>query len=160
MSGEKRSIMYSLLVENKPGVLFRVASQFRRRHFNIESIAVGITERKDTSRMTVMMYGDEQMADDFARILRRTVDVLSVDRLRPEDTVKRELALVKIEREGIELLSELFDDGRAQVLYEGDNLVVQLVGEPEDVDELVERLDEEKVLEEVVRTGVVAICRR
>lgn len=160
MSGEKRSIMYSLLVENKPGVLFRVASQFRRRHFNIESIAVGITERKDTSRMIVMMYGDEQMADDFARILRRTVDVLSVDRLRPEDTVKRELALVKIEREGIELLSELFDDGRAQVLYEGDNLVVQLVGEPEDVDELVERLDEEKVLEEVVRTGVVAICRR
>ena len=160
MNGKKGPIIYLLLVENKPGVLFRVASQFRRRHFNIESIAVGITERRDTSRMTVMMYGDDQMADDFARILRRTVDVLSVDRLRPEDAVKRELALVRVKGRGAELLSGLLDDGRARVLHEGDSYVIQLVGEPGDIDELVEKLDEEKVLEEVVRTGVVAICRR
>jgi len=156
-----KTIIYSLLVENKPGVLFRVASQFRRRHFNIESIAVGVTERRDTSRMTVTMYGDEQMADDFARILRRTIDVIDVERLRPENTIRKELALVRVRREGRDyVLSEKHGGVDVKELYTGGSLIVQVVGEPEAINEFVEELAKRKLLEEVVRTGVVAICKR
>ena len=162
MSEEKnKTIIYSLVVENKPGVLFRVASQFRRRHFNIESIVVGVTERRDTSRMTVTMFGDEQMADDFARILGRTLDVIDVERLRPENTVKRELALVRAKKEAHRHLSSANLGGLdVKQVHEGGSLIVQVVGEPEKIDALIEELVDRKLLEEVVRTGVVAICKR
>ncbi|MGC9191483.1 MAG: acetolactate synthase small subunit [Conexivisphaera sp.] len=158
MSEGGSTIIYSLTVENKPGVLFRVASQFRRRSFNIESVAVGVTERPDTSRMIITMRGDQQMAEDFARALKRTIDVIEVERLNPDRTIQKELALLKVRRGGIEAARGVAGDGELRVIGElGDVAVLQAVGSPSYISSLVGALSEGKVLEEVARTGTVAL---
>jgi acetolactate synthase-1/3 small subunit len=86
----------SLLVENKPGVLFRVVSHFKRRNYNIESIAVGPTEDKTVSRIVITMVADRRSMNSFVRLLRRTIDVLDVKTVEEDEVVARELALVKI----------------------------------------------------------------
>ncbi len=86
----------SLLVENKPGVLFRVVSHFKRRNYNIESIAVGPTEDKTVSRIVITMVADRRSMNSFVRLLRRTIDVLEVKTVEEDEVVARELALVKI----------------------------------------------------------------
>ncbi|MFP3283282.1 MAG: acetolactate synthase small subunit [Nitrososphaeria archaeon] len=157
MSGEN-AVIYSLMVENKPGVLFRVASQFRRRSFNIESVAVGVTERPDTSRMIITMRGDEQMAEDFARVLRRTVDVIDVSRMDPSRAAQRELALIRVKSGGVDVARGVGGEGELRVLGEsGEGIVLQVVGSPSYVSSLIDALDRGKVLEEVARTGVVAL---
>ena len=151
-------IIYSLIVENKPGVLFRVASQFRRRSFNIESVAVGVTERPDTSRMIITMRGDQQMAEDFARVLRRTVDVIDVDRMDPGRAVQRELALIRVKPGGKEIAGGVRGEGELKILAESsDSAIIQAIGPPDYLSSLVDALVRGKVLEEVVRTGVVAL---
>jgi acetolactate synthase-1/3 small subunit len=156
--GAAGEIIYSLVVENKPGVLFRVASQFRRRNFNIESVAVGVTERPDTSKMIITMRGDEQMAEDFARVLRRTIDVIEVRRLDPGRTVRRELALLRLGPGGLELARSVGGDGELAVIREsGGSTIAYAVGSPEYISSLVDVLGRSKVLEEVTRTGTVAL---
>ncbi len=156
--GSESLVIYSLLVENKPGVLFRVATQFRRRSFNIESVAVGVTERQDTSRMIITMRGDRQMADDLARVLRRTIDVIEVERLDPGRAVQRELALIKAGRGALELLRGVEGEGEVKPLAEGEGgVVLMAVGEPGYISRVVEALSQGKVLEEVARTGTVAL---
>ncbi|MGQ9780948.1 MAG: acetolactate synthase small subunit [Nitrososphaeria archaeon] len=86
----------SLLVENKPGVLFRVVSHFKRRNYNIESIAVGPTEDKTVSRIVITMVADRKSLNSFVRLLRRTIDVLEVKTVEEDEVVARELALVRI----------------------------------------------------------------
>src|SRR5438093_6518187 len=84
------------LVENKPGVLFRVTNLFRARSFNIESITVGSTEQKDLSRMTITTNSDERTLDQLVKQLRKLIDVVEVKVLDTEKTVYRELALIKM----------------------------------------------------------------
>ena len=86
----------SALVENKPGVLFRVTNLFRARSFNIESITVGSTEQKDLSRMTITTKSDERTLDQLVKQLRKLIDVVEVKVLDTEKTVYRELALIKM----------------------------------------------------------------
>jgi acetolactate synthase-1/3 small subunit len=86
----------SFIVENKPGVLFRVAWLIRRRNFNIESISVGPTENANISRMTITLYGDEPTVEQVVKQLRKLVDIIKVSRLDPDNTVIREMALVKV----------------------------------------------------------------
>src|SRR5213594_1398029 len=86
----------SSLVENKPGVLFRVTNLFRARNFNIESITVGSTEQKDLSRMTITTNSDERTLDQLVKQLRKLIDVVEVKVLDTEKTVYRELALIKM----------------------------------------------------------------
>ena len=96
MSGKREMKIFSLLVNNKPGVLFRITSHFKRRNYNIESIAVGPTEKSDTSRMVIAMMGDEKAAESFSRQLRRELDVLDVSRINEENAILHELAFVKV----------------------------------------------------------------
>ncbi|HXG06375.1 MAG TPA: acetolactate synthase small subunit, partial [Nitrososphaera sp.] len=84
------------LVENKPGVLFRVTNLFRARNFNIESITVGSTEQKDLSRMTITTNSDEHTLDQLVKQLRKLIDVVEVKALDTDKTVYRELALIKM----------------------------------------------------------------
>ncbi|MDQ3909193.1 MAG: acetolactate synthase small subunit, partial [Thermoproteota archaeon] len=86
----------SALVENKPGVLFRVTNLFRARSFNIESITVGSTEQQDLSRMTITTNSDEKTLDQLVKQLRKLIDVIEVKVLDTDKTVYRELALIKI----------------------------------------------------------------
>src|SRR5215210_1108300 len=89
----------SALVENKPGVLFRVTNLFRARSFNIESITVGSTEKRDLSRMTITTKTDERTLDQLVKQLRKLIDVVEVKVLDTSKTVYRELALIKMKAE-------------------------------------------------------------
>ena len=86
----------SVIVDNKPGVLFRVTNLFRARNFNIESITVGTTEQKDISRMTIAIQSDYKTLDQLVKQLRKLIDIIEVRVLDTENTVFRELALIKM----------------------------------------------------------------
>ena len=84
------------LVEDRPGVLNRVASLFRRRGFNIDSLAVGTTEELGVSRMTIVVDGPEWVADQVEKQLDKLIDVITVETLTEDEAVIRELALIKV----------------------------------------------------------------
>ncbi|MEK6943938.1 MAG: acetolactate synthase small subunit, partial [Thermoproteota archaeon] len=86
----------SILVENKPGVLFKVTNLFRARNFNIDSISVGITENPEFSRMTITTYGDEKQIQQIVKQLDKMIDTIEVKRLDEHKTVYREVVLFKI----------------------------------------------------------------
>ncbi len=149
------------LVEDRPGVLNRVASLFRRRGFNIDSLAVGATEEQGISRMTMVVDGHDGIVDQVQKQLLKLIDVVKVSDLTNEETVTRELALVKVQctadrrREVLDLI-EIF---RAQAIdVSPTSLVVQVVADEERLNALVENLRPFGVLE-MVRTGRVAMLR-
>ena len=151
------------LVENRPGVLTRVASLFRRRGFNIDSLAVGTTEQQGISRMTIVVdsEGDDTIVKQVERQLYKLIDVVQVEDLTQERVVLRELALLKVRcnsarrREVLDLV-EIF---RAQVVDVGpESMVVQIVAEEDRVEALAEQLRVFGLLE-MVRTGRVAMLR-
>ncbi len=149
------------LVEDRPGVLTRVASLFRRRGFNIHSLAVGTTEDEGISRMTIVVDGDNGIVEQVERQLYKLIDVVQVTDLTGAETVLRELALVKVRceasnrREVLDLV-EIF---RAQVVdVSSESLIIQIVAEEDRFDALVELLRPYGVLE-MVRTGSVAMLR-
>ena len=149
------------LVEDRPGVLNRVASLFRRRGFNIDSLAVGTTEEQGISRMTIVVDGHDGIVDQVQKQLLKLIDVVTVSDLTNAETVTRELALVKVQctadrrREVLDLL-EIF---RAQAIdVSPTSLVVQVVADEERLSALVENLRPYGVLE-MVRTGRVAMMR-
>src|SRR5919199_2877820 len=125
----------SALVENKPGVLFRITNLFRARNFNIESITVGSTEMPDLSRMTITLKGDERIVDQLVKQLRKLIDVVEVKVLATDRTVYRELALIKMRadtptsRMDITSFASIF---RANILDIGkETIIVELTGTPD-----------------------------
>ena len=151
----------SVLVENKPGVLARVASLFARRGYNIDSLAVSTTEREDTSRMTVVAEGDEHTLEQITKQLYKLVDVIKVYDHTGESVVDRELALIKVGADGstrseIMQISDIF---RAQIVDVGDEvLTIQCAGTEEKIDSLISLLGRFGVVE-LVRTGKVVMAR-
>ncbi len=142
-------------------MLNRVASLFRRRGFNIDSLAVGTTEERGISRMTIVVDGHDGIVDQVEKQLLKLIDVVKVSDLTNEETVTRELALVKVQctadrrREVLDLI-EIF---RAQAIdVSPTSLVVQVVADEERLSALVENLRPYGVLE-IVRTGRVAMLR-
>jgi acetolactate synthase-1/3 small subunit len=149
------------LVEDKPGVLNRVASLFRRRAFNIESLTVGHTERPGVSRMTIMIESDESSARRVVAHLYKLVNVIQVDDLADKPTVNRDLALVKVRAVGEARagLLRVVDETRAHIVDTGEStMTVEITGEPEHVDLVIRRLRPFGVVE-MVRTGLVAMQR-
>jgi acetolactate synthase-1/3 small subunit len=148
-------------LEDRPGVLNRVASLFRRRAFNIESLTVGRTEREGVSRMTVVVRADDDDARRLQANLYKLVNVISVEDVTHAHTIVRELALIKV-RAGAEVrvaamqLCEVF---RARMLdVAPETLVVEITGTQDKIDGLLEMLRPYGVLE-LVRTGAVAMTR-
>jgi len=148
-------------LEDRPGVLNRVASLFRRRGFNIESLTVGRTERPGVSRMTLVVRTDDDAARRLEANLYKLVNVLAVEDVSHAPTVVRELALIKVRanadvRAAVMQLCEVF---RARVLdVTPDVLVIEATGAQEKIDGLIEMLRPYGVLE-LVRTGAVAMTR-
>lgn len=148
-------------VENKPGVLNRVSSLFRRRNFNIDSLNVGRTENPAVSRMTIVVDSEDTEARLVEANLYKLVNVIDVQDVTHEQALLRELALIKVEasperRGEVVSLANVFD---ANVVDVGpDSLVVQIVASDERVNSLVELLRPCGVLE-IVRTGHVAMMR-
>jgi acetolactate synthase-1/3 small subunit len=151
------------LVENKPGVLNRVASLFRRRNFNIESLAVGRTENTDVSRMTVVVNcpnGDVD-AHKIEANLYKLVNVLDVQDVTHQPSVTRDLALIKVKvnperRPEVNNLVEIF---RARIVdVAADSVIVEITGTEDKIEGMVELLRPVGIVE-MVRTGQIAMTR-
>src|SRR5262249_46143398 len=131
------------LVENRPGVLNRVASLFRRRGFNIDSLAVGTTEDPGISRMTIVVEGPANISQQVEKQLDKLIDVVTVENLTDQDAVVRELALIKVASrpdQRREIL-DLVDIFRAQVVdVSPSSLIIQLTAAEETLDALLENL--------------------
>lgn len=151
----------SVVVENNPGVLMRVASLIRRRGFNIESVAVGPNEDPRTSRMTLVVEGDEAVLEQINKQLQKLVEVLKVQDLARERSVSRELALIKVHadpgrRSQILQLAQVF---RANVVDVGrKTMMLEVTGDSEKVEALLS-LAREFGIQEVARTGAIALER-
>jgi acetolactate synthase I/III small subunit len=151
----------SVLVENKPGALARVAIMFRRRGFNIESLAVGPTERHDVSRITLRVDCAEHALEQIEKQIHKLVNVLRVNELVPGESVERELALIKVaappsRRAELLALAEAFT---ARVADLGpDAMVFEVVGRPEEIDSF-EELVRPHGVKELVRTGRIGLSR-
>lgn len=152
---------FVVYVEDKPGVLNRVASLFRRRAFNIESLTVGHTELPGVSRMTITMLADADVARRVEANLYKLVNVLSVENVTALPSVMRDLALIKVQADSAtraELL-QVCDVFRARAVdVTSEALIVEITGTEEKIEGLCEVLRPFGILE-MVRTGRVAMTR-
>jgi len=151
----------SVLVENKPGVLARVAGLFSRRAFNIHSLAVGPTEHPEISRITVVVDVDELPLEQVTKQLNKLVHVLKIVELDAAKSVQRELLLVKVRcdaRQRADVL-QVVDLFRAHVVdVAPDSVVIEAIGNPEKLEALLTALAPHD-LREIVQSGTVAIGR-
>ncbi len=151
----------AVLVENSPGVLVRVAGLFSRRGFNIESLAVGVTEDPRISRMTIVVEGDDRVVEQVSKQLNKLINVLKVSDLSEEESVARELALIKVNADPAHRASvlQIVDIFRAKVVDVGKrSMVIEITGAEEKINALLDLLREFGI-KEVVRTGKIAMAR-
>lgn len=150
-----------ILVEDKPGVLNRIASLFRRRAYNIESLTVGHTDMPGISRMTVTVEGDQHHIERLTAYLYKLVNVIQVEDLTNKKMVIRDLALIKVNT-GSEKRAEIFqmvEVFRARVVdVTTQSLIIEITGDSDKIDGFVEVLKPLGIIE-MVRTGAVAMER-
>ncbi|TJY40971.1 acetolactate synthase small subunit [Cohnella pontilimi] len=151
----------SILVNDQPGVLQRVSGLFGRRGFNIESITVGASEESGLSRMVIVTTGDDRTIEQVQKQLYKLIDVIKVIDISSNPMVARELGLIKINAEPAarpEVLG-IVETFRAAVVDIGPNtLIVQVVGDTDKIDAMVELLKPYGI-RELSRTGVTALAR-
>ena len=149
------------LVQDRPGVLTRVASMFRRRGYNIASLAVGKSEQLGLSRMTVVVNGDDDTVTQVTKQLDKLIEVIHVSNISNEEIVVRELALIKVSstttnRGEIIQIANLF---RANIVDVGTkSMVIEITGEEDKIQALYNLLEPFGILE-MLRTGRVAMVR-
>ncbi|KUI18770.1 acetolactate synthase small subunit [Mycobacterium sp. GA-1285] len=151
----------SVLVEDKPGVLARVASLFSRRGFNIQSLAVGATEQKNMSRMTIVVSVDEAPLEQITKQLNKLVNVIKIVEQEEENSVSRELALIKVRTDASTRgqVIEAVNLFRAKVVdVSTESLTVEATGTPEKLEALL-RVLEPFGIREIVQSGVVSLSR-
>ena len=152
----------SLIVENKPGILFKITHLFRSRNFNIDSISVGVMENPEYSKMTITTYGDEHQIEQIVKQLDKMIDTVEVKHLDEHKTVYRELSIFKIK------LSNANDSMKINELanaYGGkvhdvkkESLMVELTATPDQI-KAFEELAKPFGIIDVARTGVAALQR-
>ncbi len=149
------------LVENKPGVLNRVVSLFRRRGFNISSLTVGETENPEISRMTIVVNGSAEIVEQVRKQLEKLIDVVRVYNITEEPMVARELALIKVKADSISRseIIEIVDIFRASIVdVAADSLTIEVTGDEEKIDSLLNLLRGFGI-KEVAITGRIAMPR-
>jgi len=150
-----------VLVEDKPGVLARVASLFSRRGFNIQSLAVGATEQKNMSRMTIVVSVEESPLEQITKQLNKLVNVIKIVEQEPDNSVDRELALIKVRADATtrSQVIEAVNLFRAKVVdVSTESLTVEATGTPEKLEALL-RVLEPYGIRELVQSGVVSLSR-
>ena len=151
----------AVLVENRPGVLTHISGLISRRAFNIESIAAGYTEEPETTRITIVVEGDEIELEQVVNQLSKLVDVIKISDLTSIDSIHRELALIKVKastetRSDIVNIVEIF---RAKIVdVNRETMVIELSGEETKIDALCQVLEDHGIIE-IVRTGKIALSR-
>jgi len=156
-----RKHVLSILVENKPGVLTRIAGLFARRGFNIDTLVVGPTDDEQLSRITLTVDGAMHPIDQVTKQLHKLVNVLKIRDLEPGDTVSRELALFKIAADGAQRaevlqVCEIFRGNVVDVTRK--SLIVEITGTTDKI-EAFEEMVRPFGLVEMMRTGEIAISR-
>jgi len=152
----------SILVENKPGILFKITHLFRARNFNIDSISVGTTDNPDYSKMTITTYGDEKRIEQIVKQLDKMIDTVKVEHLDEHKTVFRELSIFKIKLNnandsmGINKLANAYG-GKVHDVKK-DSIMVELTATPDQI-KAFEELAKPFGIIDVARTGVAALQR-
>jgi acetolactate synthase-1/3 small subunit len=151
----------SVLVENRHGVLTRVAGMFSRRGYNIDSLTVGVTEDPTISRMTIVVKGDDEVLEQVTKQLNKLIEVIRVTDLKNEDTVERELAMIKV-RSDVSSRSEIMqiaDIFRARIIdVAPKSMTIEITGDDTKI-EAIEQLLRPFGIKEMVRTGKIAMKR-
>ena len=163
MNGSQEGHTISALVEDKPGVLNRITSMFRRRGYNIASLAVGPSEQPQFSRMTFVVEGNPHTVEQVAKNLNKLIDVIKVVDISDENSVRRELALIRVRCNSMPLseLKTLVDIFGAKIVDTApDSLIIEVTGKSNKVDDLTNNLAGIGFqVQEVMRTGTVAMSR-
>jgi acetolactate synthase-1/3 small subunit len=156
-----RSHTLSVLVEDTPGVLARVAALFSRRGFNIQSLAVGPTEQKDMSRMTIVVSAEETPLEQITKQLNKLINVIKISELDEDNSVSRELALIKVRADAgsRSQVIEAVNLFRAKVIdVAPDTLTIEATGNRGKIEALL-RVLEPFGIRELVQSGVVSLSR-
>ena len=159
MSGTQHTLV--ALVEDKPGVLNRMASLFRRRGFNIDSIAVGHSEQPNFSRITIVVNGSTPVVEQVRKQLDKIIDVVKVTEISSDEMVNRELALIKVKANSTTRseIMQIVDIFRANIVDVGaDSVVVEVTGNEDKIDSLYNLLRGFGI-KELARTGQLAMTR-
>lgn len=156
-----QKVVFSILVDNTSGVLSRIAGLFSRRGYNIDSLTVGVTADPRYSRATVVTKGDQQILDQIEKQLNKLEDVVDIKRLDPDNSVSRELLLVKVlcdekNRQNIISIADIF---RAKIVDVSiQSLVIELVGSQSKLSAFLRMLKDVEILE-LARTGLTGLSR-
>ena len=153
--------VFQLLADNTSGVLSRISGLFSRRGYNIESITAGETADPRFSRVTIVTYGDDEILEQIEKQVGKLVDVRNIRELKPEESVYRELALIKVkadpqQRQGIIAVADIF---RANIVdVSKDSLIIELTGNQAKIEAFINLLDGYEILE-LARTGIAGLGR-
>lgn len=153
--------VFQLLVDNTSGVLSRISGLFSRRGYNIESITAGNTADPRFTRITIVASGDDEILDQIEKQVGKLIDVRDIRELEPQDSVFRELALIKIkagaaDRPGVIAVANVF---RANIIDVGaENLIIELTGSQSKIEAFLKLLEGYEILE-LARTGVAGLSR-
>ncbi len=156
-----KKMVLSILVDNTSGVLSRVAGLFSRRGYSISSLSSGETECPNVSRMTVVAYGDDQILEQIEKQLSKLEDVREIKVLEPDESVCRELVLVKVmatekERQSVISVADIF---RAKIVdVAKESLMIELTGNQAKIEAFIKLL-EGFTIKELVRTGITGLSR-
>lgn len=154
--------IFSVLVEDSPGVLSRVTGLFSRRGFNIESLAVGTCEQPETSRITIVVSGNDNQIEQVKKQLNKLIEVIKVLDITTAEHVERELALIKVKAEPGDARSEVMQVAgifRAKIIdVAADSLMIEVTGNSGKIAAIEDLLSPYGILE-MVRTGKIALQR-
>jgi acetolactate synthase-1/3 small subunit len=154
--------LLSALVENRPGVMQRIAGMFSRRGFNMDNLSVGPTEDPKYSRVTITVKGDESVLEQVVKQMNKLISVVKVRELNEEDSVSRELSLIKVNASKPEARSEIaqyVDVFRASIVdVSTESIIIEITGDGDKIDAFI-RLMQPYGIREVSRTGVTAMKR-
>lgn len=153
--------VFQIIVDNTSGVLSRISGLFSRRGYNIESITAGVTADPRYTRITIVTSGDDVILEQIEKQVSKLVDVRNIKELKPEESVYRELALVKVkadasERQNVLSISDIF---RAKVIdVSAESIMVELTGAQSKIDAFLKMLETYEILE-LARTGIAGLNR-
>lgn len=153
--------VYQLLVDNTAGVLSRISGLFSRRGYNIESITAGVTADPRFSRITIVTSGDDEILEQIEKQVAKLVDIRDIKELKPEESVYRELILVKVSA-GVEQRQSIIaivDSFRAKIIdFAPESLVIELTGNQQKLEAFIGLMKEYGILE-LARTGIAGLGR-
>ena len=151
----------AVIVENKSGVLTRIAGLFSRRSFNIDSLSVGATDNPDYSRMTITVNGDRDILEQVIKQLSKLINVIRVSELDAGESVERELAVIKVnaDKESRSDIMQIVNIFRAKIIdVSHRSMIIEVTGDEEKIDAIVQLLRQFGI-KEIARTGKVSMVR-